>query len=142
MTVVGKAKPVEERNANIIAFFLHPCIRPDFTADLLIHGAWIVGFGKLVRHGATKHELPTQATRLHLNGNADIEAASQPPAGRRDDADIGVAEVQVLFGDSRDRVSRFPELSIEGRVRCNVGRLMNNVLIILDGRLVGDGAAE
>jgi hypothetical protein len=76
--VVREAEAVQVWNANIEALILYPRIRSHLRAQLFIHCARVLGFSKLVWHGATKHELLVEAGRSYLDRYTDIEAATNP----------------------------------------------------------------
>ena len=102
VTAVRKSKAIEMRYADIRAFLLHPHICPDLAADLLVHGAGMLGLGELVRHGAAEHDLPGPCPGLDVHQDADVEAASDPCVALQNGASVASAQPKVLSGHSLD----------------------------------------
>ena len=101
MAVVGEAKAIQVRNANIGALMLHPHVCSHFRAQLFIHCARVLGFRKLVWHRATKDELLVEAVNRTL---IDIEAATNPLILCYDNTGVPIAELQVVLDKSLTRL--------------------------------------
>ena len=92
MAVVREAEAVQVWNANIGALMLHPRIHAHLRAQLFIHCARGLGFGKLVWHGTTEDELLVEAGRSYLDGYTYIEAALNPLILCIDNTGVSIAE--------------------------------------------------
>jgi hypothetical protein len=89
---------------------LHPRIRSHLRAQLFIHYARVLGFSKLVWHGATKHELLVEAGRSYLDRYIDIKAATNPLILCIDNIGVSIAKPQVVLNKSLNILSLVPGL--------------------------------
>jgi hypothetical protein len=94
--VVREPEAVKVGNANIGASILHPHKRSHLRAQLFIHCARVLGFGKLVWHETTKDKLLVEAGRLYLDRYTYIEAPSNPLILYFDNTGVSIAEPQVV----------------------------------------------
>jgi hypothetical protein len=109
MVVVREAEAVQVWNANIDVFKLHYGIHCHLRAQLFIHCARVLGFSKLVWHGATKHKLLVEAGRSYFNTYIDIKAATNPLILCINNNRVSITEPQVVLNKSLNSLSLAPE---------------------------------
>lgn len=128
------------RDTDIGAVILHPCVRPDLTAQLLINSAGVSLLRELEWKGAAEEELLRAESpyRFRRSPNrhryAHIETPPDPLLFWRDSNRTRMrgAEIQVVSNDGSDGIALCPELSVEC-LRCsNVSGLVDKVLFLIE----------
>lgn len=108
------SKAIEIRDTNTGTVFLHPDVRTNLAAKLLVDTAWVFGLGDLERHGTLHEQLLFHRTLLYVDRDAEIEAAREPLLGRVYGYGILARQAQVKAGQRGYRVALAPELRCKG----------------------------
>lgn len=129
------------RDADIGTFLLHPRIHPHFATELLVNCSWECGFRKFVRHGTPEDKSPAHGAGIHLDRDADVEAAANPRIRMKNSAGDLLVKPQMMSRQVFKSLSLIPELLEEGLSRRDVSQLVYDILISFSSSLVRDMAA-
>lgn len=93
MAIVSEAEAIQARNANVAAMMLHPRVCAHLRAQFLIYCPRVLRFSKLMWHRTAKDDLHLAGTsRLYLDRDTDIEAATNPVISSFDNTGVSITE--------------------------------------------------